>query len=215
MPKGRFVTIFLISILYIPIARAADRFIVIDSLTVLDGYLCADYHIDGLLDEKFITGVERGFTSEIVHRISLWQKKKVISSLVSEFEFTVDVYYDNWEDTFAIIKESEKRLTTQIETVQEMCAFVRNYPLIKVAGLDSSSTFYISIDATIQPISDKTYEELREWMRRGKRTESEKKRKKAKFFDVLFDLMGFGDKNCSAKSADFIIRRKAVIEFVE
>ena len=205
------------TILSISLARGADRNIVIDSLSVQDGYLCADYHIEGLLDEKFITGVERGFTSEIVHRISLWRKKKVISSLVSEFEFTVDVYYDNWEDTFAIVKESEneKRLTTQVRTVQEMCAFVRNYPLIEVAGLDSSSIFYLSIDTTIQPISDKTYEELREWMRRGKRPESETKPKKAKLFDVLFDLMGFGDKNCSAKSADFIIKGQTVIEFLE
>ncbi len=208
--------IFLLLIILPLAGRGAERKIVIDSLAIGNDDLFVNYHIDGLLNDKIIEGLERGFTSQIVHHVELWKKKKVMSSISGEIVHTFSIYYDNWERKFVIITEDEKRITSQIEILREHCAVIKNLPIAKISSLEQKGKYYVSISVAFQPMSAESYQELRQWLS-GQGNPDEKvkpkRNRRGRFFGVLLDLMGFGDKSFTFKSKDFILQDPKHISF--
>jgi hypothetical protein len=205
--------IFFILLLLVTSGRAAERKIVVDSLVIKDNHLCLSYHIDGLLNNTTIQGLERGLTSEVLHHIRLWKSKKLFSSISSETLISIKILYDNWEDKFRIVTDTENRLTTQVETVRQFCSEVRNYVLTDVTELEAEGKYYISVETTFKPVSAETYEDLNSWLSGKSGSDSKEKPKEGgqnKVFGVLMNVMGFGDKVLSYKSGDFIIENNSI-----
>jgi len=216
MIKKNYILVFFL--LATTLVHAADIKIVIDSLKIESGQLLVNFHIDGLLNDKTIEGLKRGFTSEIVHHVQLWRRKTLFSKIVAEAEYDVKIYYDNWEDKFAIITESERRLTSRIGTVRKMFSYVSDFPLADSTKLDENATYYVAIKTKFQPISDETYQDLRNWIAGdAKKNEKAQKapRRKGRLFGVLVDLIGFGDKTFSLKTGDFRIKNHTQINFLK
>lgn len=211
---GHIVLIILLSMTRI---QAADNNIKMDSLYVDEDQLVIDFHIKNLLDEKTIEGLQRGFTSQVKHQVLLWKTTKLVSSIAAQVNHTIIIFYDNWENKFAIVQENEKRLTTNIERLQKQSSTISGIKLAVVANLDAESKYYISIQSSFQPMSDEAYNELRDWMSKKpvdpNKEDSPKKR--GRFFGVFMDLMGFGDSNFNLKSQDFFVRNNSEIEFVD
>ena len=210
--------IILALFIFLVTVQAAERKILVDSLTVNSNNLLLSYHIDGLLSNNTIQGLERGLTSEVLHHIRLWKSKKLFSAISSEVFISIKLYYDNWEDKFRIITDTENRLTTQVETVREFCSQVRNFPLIDISELEPNNKYYISIETTFKPVSAETYQDLSEWLSGSSNSEEKEKPKKGgqnKIFGVLLNVMGFGDKVLSYKTKDFIISEDKKIQFLE
>ena len=139
----RFYIIISFIFFFVAAIQAAERKILVDSLMVNSNDLVLSYHIDGLLTNNTIQGLERGLTSEVLHHIRLWKRKKLFSAISSEVFISIKLYYDNWEDKFRIVTDTENRLTTQVETVREFCSQVENFPLIDISELESNYKYYI------------------------------------------------------------------------
>ncbi|MBN2001049.1 hypothetical protein JW935_26120 [candidate division KSB1 bacterium] len=186
---------------------SAPRKILLDSLDVRDGRLCLSYHVENLFNKKMLQGLESGFTSDIIHQISLWKSQKVISSIVDETLLTVKVYFDDWESKYAIVTEKEKRLTTQINKVKEMCSIISVLPLADSISIEPDTKYYLTIQLKVQPISTEKYQELRQWISGGSDPpKSTTRTKRNRFFEMLIDVMGFGDKTLAFKSKSFYIQ---------
>ncbi len=214
----RFYIIILVIFFFLVTVQGAERKILVDSLTVNSNNLVLSYHIDGLISNNTIQGLERGLTSEVLHHIRLWKSKKLFSAISSEVFISIKLYYDNWEDKFRIITDTENRLTTQVETVREFCSQVNNFPLIDISELESNNKYYISIETTFKPVSAETYQDLSDWLSGNTNSEKKEKPKQGgqnKIFGVLLNAMGFGDKVLSYKSKDFIIQEDKTIRFLE
>ena len=198
--------------------QAAERKIQVDSLKVNSNDLILSYHIDGLLSNNTIQGLERGLTSEVLHHVRLWKRKKLFSAISAEVFISIKLYYDNWEDKFRIITDTENRLTTQVETVREFCSQVKDFPLIDVSDLEIDNKYYISIETIFKPVSAETYQDLSEWLSGSSNSNEKEKPKKSgenRVFGVLLNAMGFGDKVLTYKSKDFIFLENNVIQFLE
>jgi len=205
--------IFFILLLIVSSGQGAERKIVVDSLVVSNNQLCLSYHIDGLLNNNTILGLERGLTSEVLHHIRLWKSKKLFSSISAEALISIKILYDNWEDKFRLVTETENRLTTQVETVRQFCSEVRNYVLADISELEAESKYYISVETTFKPVSAETYEDLNSWLSGNSSADNKEKPKTGgqnKVFSVLMNVMGFGDKVLSYKSGDFIIKNSSI-----
>ncbi len=198
-----FIIFFLVSI-----GHGAERKIVVDSLVVSNNRLCLSYHIDGLLNNNTIQSLERGLTSEVLHHIRLWKSKKLFSSISAEALISIKILYDNWEDKFRIITDTENRLTTQVETVRQICSEVHSFILADITELEAESKYYISVETIFKPVSAETYDDLNSWLSGKSGADSKEKPKTGgqnKVFSVLMNVMGFGNKVLSYKSGDFII----------
>jgi len=216
--KKYFINSLLFFQLTVTIIFGADRKIYLDSLFVEDGSLFFSFHISGLMNEKAVRALERGLTSEIVQHVQLWQTKKIYSQVIFEDYYRVKVYFDNWDEKYVISAPSERRLTADQQTVQYLCTHVNKLKIADSSQVDVNARYYLSIQTAFQPISDESYHELRNWVAGKARPEDQDKkkvRKKGTFFGVLFDLMGFGDKEITFKSKDFSIDRNGHIRYLE
>ncbi len=196
----------------------AEKKVAIDTLYISNGELLVSFHVNNLIDDKMIEGLKRGFTSEIVHKVQLWRRKKLLSQLVTEKYYTIKIYYDNWDEKFAVITESENRLTANIDRVREICSVVREFSVADSTRLDENAKYYLTVETTFQPISAETYQDLRDWVagkthRSGKAAKPKKRR--GKLFGVLVDLLGFGDKVFSYKSDSFRIDEKRQVRYLK
>ncbi len=203
------IRIFFLLFIVVQSVSGGPRRIVLDSLEIHNGQLCVSYHVDNLFNEKMVQGLESGFTSDIIHQISLWKSQKVISSVVDEALITVKVYYDDWDNKYAIVTEKEKRLTTQINRVKEMCSVITSFPLTDSTTLETDAKYYLTIQLKIQPISTEKYQELRQWISGGSDPPKPTTRtKRNRFFEMLIDVMGFGDKTLAFNSKHFYVKDK-------
>ena len=210
--------IFILLLFTFVSARAADRKITLDSLSVHNNQLCISYHIDGLLNNKTIQGLEKGLTSEVFHQIRLWKSKKLFSSILVEKNIIIQVLYDNWEDKFRVITTGENRLTTQVQTVRDMCALVHNHELIDLGEIDSDSRYYISVQTVLKPVSAETYHELSDWLSGQSPMEDKEKPKKNgqnKVFSMFLNMLGFGETVLNYKSNSFQLDSTGTVIFVE
>ena len=198
-------------------AFGIEKKVVLDSLVLDAGQLRLSYHVEGLLDSKMTEGLQKGFTSEIVHHVCLWKSKKVISSISSEIIYPVKVFYDEWQSKYAVATTTESRLTAHLETVDEMCSGLRHFALCDTSSLDEEAKYYLTIEVKIQPISNESYQELRDWISGStdKQDERPQKAKRGRFAGMLMDMMGLGDKTLLHKSKDFVITGKRTIDFIE
>jgi hypothetical protein len=209
--------ILFIVVIFFHSAWCGEKKILLDSLTVKNGQLRLSYHVENLLDNKIQEGLQKGFTSEIIHHICLWKNKKVISSIINEIVYPVKVFYDDWQNKYAITTVRENRLTVHIETVNEMCSGLKDFSLGDTVNIEVGSTYYVTIQVKIQPISNETYQELSDWIS-GSSADNPQRPKKSKpgrFTGMLMDMMGLGDRTLLLKSKDFIIFKKQRIEFTE
>ncbi len=217
MPK-RPLIILILPLLILAVAYGAERKIAIDSLVVSGDQLLLGYHIENLMNEKVIEGLQRGFTSEILHHIQLWRNKRLFSQIVCEKFYSIKVYYDNWEGKFAIASELENRLTANVETLRRICSAIENLSLADTTTIEKNAKYYLTIQTTFQPISNESYQELRNWVSGQSQEEAPvrvKPARRGRVFGVLLDLMGFGDKVVSFKSKNFLWRPPSRIEFLD
>lgn len=196
-------------------AVAAKRQIILDSLWVQGGELRLSFHVDDLLDDKAIQGLQRGFTSEISHLVQLWQVKGVISQVAGQRPFIFRVYHDNWSQKFAIISEEESRLTSQIETLRRICTSVQAAAVVHADQLAPDARLFLTITTTFQPISDETYGELRAWVSGRTSDNSKAGLKRGRFFGFLADLLGFGDRALQLKTDSFVITAGGTLQYVK
>ncbi len=218
MKKCLFKAFFLLVLFYGHSLFAVERKIVLDSLVIHEKQLVLGYHIDGLMNKKTVQGLERGFTSEIIHHIRLWKKKAIFSGIVKEYVIPVKIYYDNWEDKFTVITETERRLTGDVLSVQKLCSQRIDFPVLSLSELEIGAKYYISIEISYQPVSAETYHELKDWLEGRSSPDLQGKPKhvrRGKLFNVLIDVLGFGDKDFSLKSDDFVINSTKQLQFLK
>lgn len=201
---NRFVVSLFLLFFYSSLAIAKGK-IILDSLLIQNDELFVSFHIEDLFDEKVTQGLERGFVSEIRHRIQLWQHKGFYSNISKERVLVNRLYYDNWTQKYAIVTEDENRLTSNVKSLFDLCLKTKNLPLLAITELDTNRKYYLTIQTTFLPISDETYGELRNWVSGGKEEVTEKPAQRGWIFSFLVDMLGFGNRVTEYRSQDFTI----------
>lgn len=203
---ARFRNVIFFLLLFLVPGFVQEKRLVIDSLYVQEQTLCLDFALKNPFDHKMIDGLKHGFISEITYAWKLWKKRFLFSSLVSENTLSIVLYYDNWQDKYAVITEKERRLSSDLETIRNRSTRFSQQQLIGLAEMDKNAFFYISIQTRFQPISDQTYKELSSWLAGdGNEQYHDKSHKPGKLFPIFLDLIGVGDRDFS-KSSGFSFR---------
>lgn len=212
--KKAYYKIFWVVLFFSSPAFPAEH-IVIDELQIIDNSLCASYHINELLDEKSIDALKRGIKSEVVHNLQLWRRKGLINPVEVEKNHWIKIFWDNWEKKYRLETEDENRLTHSIETVKQKCTFVENYAIANLDDLEKNQKYHLSIDVTFQLISAESYNAISDIFSGDSKTTKEQEKRKSGFVSVLVNLLGFGDKDFSFKTKDFIINDQNKVEYVQ
>jgi len=181
-----------------------------------------DFHVDGLLTDKMIEGLQRGLTSIIEYRVQLWRRSSWVSHFVAEDFYRIKIYFDHWERKFAIISENENRLTSSSETLREKCSEVQGLVLSDSSSLRPGVKYFVTVKMKYEPISTENYEQLKTWLKGEMGTLDPSKQKeppkhsggsRSRLFNMFVNLIGFGDKVLSAKSEYFTVQSDSLIKF--
>ncbi|MBD3383506.1 DUF4390 domain-containing protein [candidate division KSB1 bacterium] len=188
-----------------------EKELVIDSLYIADQMLVLDFHLENFFDSKMIDGLKHGLTSEMIFSVQLWKKRFLFSSLKSENMFSVILYYDNWQKKYAVIKDEERLLSSDLDRIEVKSTRFARQQVLPLQDLDQNASYFVGIQTTFQPISDQTFQELSQWLSKNeKENHNAQPVKRGRVFPLFLDLIGLGDKEFSIKSEDFAISQKGI-----
>lgn len=182
----------------LPLVAFGAAQLTVSDIRTENGELLLSYRVDGLFDEAGLLVLQRGAESQLVHRIILWKKRGIINPLVKEIVLTMHLSYDPWEKKYCILTGEEKRLTNSLETVRERCTSVRDFTVCRLEELDDNQVYYFSLEISYKPIAGESLTAVGGLLEDGKKNSG-----KGRLWNVLLNLLGFGDKKLAAKSAEF------------
>ena len=201
-----FVSWLAFSFVFVSVVFAVDAGRFVESLRVADGELTIDFQVSELLDDKVLQGIKHGFRSEIIYNIVLWKKRSFIGQRLLEKKLSFKLYYDHWDEKFALISDTQNRLTPDVNTFRQHATVINDIKIVETSELDPETKYYIAIHASIQPLSDEAFHELKRWMGRdAEKQQKQNSRKKEHFFGTVLNLLGFGEKEIEFKSRDFMM----------
>jgi len=196
--------------------------VVIDSVYVMDTALRVDFHADSAVTGKLLEGLRRGLTASISYQVRLWQKR-FISRLVAERRFQYKAAFDHWEQKYLVVSSDERRMTSSSATVRTKWSVHRGLWIADLEQLQPGRTYYLVIEAFLEPVSKENLREIRGWLAgevKGKTAshadslaDSTEQRSsfKMRFFETLMDLIGFGGKKSSVQSAGFEMQERVIV----
>jgi len=207
--------IFLTCLAYSSLYGAKSQ-ILIDSVNVQSGAVSLDFHAEGVIDDKIAEGLRKGRTSTFEYRIQLWEKKSgVLNQLVEEYFFPMKVYYDFWENKYAILTPTEKRLTPSLETVKEKCTDISEFEGIPIRTFQSDLKYTFVVELMLRPLSVENYQEIKTWLGGEvknldlndlKQANKQAKGLGTRMLRMFMTITGFGDRVISTKSNEFQIQ---------
>lgn len=190
--------------------------VVIDSLYVEDGALLVDFHADSLVTAKLLEGLRRGLTSSISYHLQLWHKRW-ISDLIAERRFEWKAAFDNWEQKYIVVGGGERRLTAAAATLRAKWTTHRSLQLVDIDRLQPGRNYYLVVEAFFEPVSKENLREIRGWLagevKGGAPADSNTAHSgvKLRLLETLMNLIGFGGKKISTRSATFQLRENAIL----
>jgi len=218
-------------------SRAAQGLrVAIDSLYVVDGALRVNFHADNAVTEKLLQGLRRGLTASISYKLQLWHKR-LFSDLVAERSLQFKATFDNWEQKYVVVGAGERRVTSSVATLREKWTMHRQVRLVDIERLQTGRTYYLIIEAVLEPVSKENLREIRGWLsgevknapeRLGKLTKADSSSQadsasdstnaaaestglKQRVFETLMNLIGFGGKTVSARTEDFRVEENTIL----
>lgn len=204
---------------------AQEARIAIDSLQIESGRLVIDFHVDSLLTNRLISGMQRGITSSARFRVQLWRKSGwLFNALAAEREFQVKSTFEPWESKFFVQSAGERRLTKSLDFVRSSWERHRRLVVADSSQLSAKARYYIVIEIVLEPVSRESLQEIRGWLSgevKGMRSQDSTDTGppppvsglRSRVFDTVVDLTGFGAHVMSVKSKQFQIDPSGRIDF--
>lgn len=194
-------------------SRAADP-LALEDLGVRQGMVTATVRLTEGFDAETRTSVERGLPITVRFTAELWRKRRLwfdkqIDSRVRSFR----VRYDPGEKLYSVsgadryrVRETFQSLDAALERLSPRVLDV--YPR---AGLKDGSTYYVTVEMAIQPLTVEEFRELDGWISgriRGDEDgndgpDDDNGGVSGALFGFLIDLAGFGDKILEAETPGF------------
>jgi hypothetical protein len=195
----------------------ADEALIIEELGVRRGQVTAGLRLVEAFDSETRRSIERGlpitvrFTTEIWRNRRRWFDKQLDSRVRS-----YRVRYDPGEKHFVVASSGRFRHREAFETLDAVIEHLsyRLLPIYPRWNLEDRHTYYLAVEAAIQPLTLDEFRELDGWISgkiRGGASEGERQEEEADgeggfsgaFFDLLVNLSGFGDKIFRIRTPDF------------
>ncbi|MDZ7723762.1 MAG: DUF4390 domain-containing protein [candidate division KSB1 bacterium] len=188
---------------------------VVDTLVVRDGMLVMSYHLKPVLDDNTVNSLKRGAITRLSHQIQVWRDRPLINNIVREYEYPVQLSYDNWEHKFRIQMPGEDRLTSNLETIRKKCTQMQEIELIPVNDLEPDAQYCITIRVKFAPLSVDTYDAIRGVLPESNESQRRGAGHSGSIWQTALNLLGLGDKTFSLKTDNFRITSDRAIEYID
>jgi len=191
---------------------------VIEKIEVNSGLLTVNFSAQGLFSPRIVESITRGFPATLTYEIQLWKDRKMwMDKLIQVNTLSYRIKYDPWEAGYRIqTRIGSSPAVFDIEHVERsLCIHVKTL-VGSVRTVQPTATHYISLRATMVPVTPEDMDEVETWLSDGK----PKGRRgitaiPGYLFDVIVGLSGLGDEAVTAKSPPFQLVNLPVSEEIQ
>ncbi len=195
----------------------------IDSLRIVNGEIVISFHVDDLFSKSVIKSLTKGISLSIQYQISLWKKRGTWfdkSETIEEVYFRVK--YNKFDQRYIWVTPSERRTTTSLDRIHNLCAIQRYIFVADTSKIDRGDEYYITIKGILKPHSIEDFDDVRNWLsgevedvdlkELAKPSKSQEKIS-GKVFSVFKNLTGFGDRIYDGTSREFVITSDGHLQY--
>lgn len=192
-------------------ARALD--LTLSAPRERDGRLVIDARPSQVFDSRIAESLARGMPATLVLHAELWRDRRGwFDRHESHVDASVRIRYEVWSDTYLIERlGAEPIVVRSVDSVATVLQRPWSMAVARVGQLSATSRYYVTLTATLRPLSVEDLEEVEGWLsgevgtsrRSGFGVVTEIPRS---IFDAVRNVAGFGDQKARALTPVFGLR---------
>ena len=178
-----------------------------------NGLLVVDARLTAVISPRVSESLGRGMPATLQLHVELWRRRSAwFDRLESSADASVRIRYDVWSDSYLL--ERAGALPIVVDSIDSAATVLSRpwvLPVGRVGQLNAKSRYYLSLSATLRPLTVEDLAEVEGWL---SGEVSEKRRAgfgviteiPRSLFDAVRNMAGFGDQRANAVSLDFRLK---------
>lgn len=195
------------------VAPAAALEIAVSPPRERNGLILVDARLGDLFPPRIAESLARGMPATLRVHAELWRRRAAwFDKMETSEDAVVRIRYDVWSDRYRIERYGVPPIeVSSIDSVATVLSRPWALPIGRVGQLQSRPRYYVSVEATLKPLTVEDLAEVEGWLS----GEVETKRRAGfgviteiprALFDAVRNVAGFGDQRARAATGDFRLR---------
>ncbi len=185
-----------------------DLGLTVGPVELLGEVICVSYRAADPFTPRLEETLVQGMPATVTFEVGLWKRRSLwFDRLVLAIRSEHKVVHDPWSRTFRLRSGSNPakiRALATLDSLESELFSVERLPLTLAAALDSTSGYYVSVRATIRPLSAEDLGQVEDWLSGESKEEAGGPAGVTSYFlGLAANLSGLGDRTALAKSGMF------------
>ena len=194
-------------LLLAPPSAANDLGLSVGPVEQENGAVVVSYRVDHPWTPRLTETLLGGMPATVTFEVGVWKRRtfwfdKLVLAIQSEHR----VFYDPWQHTFRVRSGSFRGKTRVLPTLDSLGAYLfseRRVALAAVETLEPTASYYVSVRATIRPLSAEDLDEVEDWLSGEVKPDTPEHGMRSYLLGLTLNISGLGDRTALARSKVF------------
>jgi hypothetical protein len=172
-----------------------------------NGAVVVSYRVENPWTPRLTETLLGGMPATVTFEVGVWKRRtfwfdKLVLAIQSEHR----VFYDPWQHTFRVRSGAVRGKSRILPTLDSLATYLfaeRRVALAAVETLDPTASYYVSVRATIRPLSAEDLDEVEDWLSGEVKPDTPEHGVRSYLLGLTLNISGLGDRTALAKSEAF------------
>jgi uncharacterized protein DUF4390 len=173
-----------------------------------NGTVVVSYRVENPWTPRLTETLLGGMPATVTFEIGVWKRRtfwfdKLVLAIQSEHR----VFYDPWQHTFRVRSGPARAKTRTLPTLDSLGIYLfseRRVGLVPAETLEPGARYYVSVRATIRPLSAEDLDEVEDWLSgEVKASDTPEHSVRSYLLGIAVSISGLGDRTALARSVTF------------
>jgi hypothetical protein len=173
-----------------------------------NGTIVVSYRVENPWTPRLTETLLGGMPATVTFEIGVWKRRtfwfdKLVLAIQSEHR----VFYDPWQHTFRVRTGPARGKSRTLPTLDSLGIYLfseRRVALAATETLEPEASYYVSVRATIRPLSAEDLDEVEDWLSgEVKASDTPEHSVRSYLLGIAVNISGLGDRTALAKSGAF------------
>jgi hypothetical protein len=197
-----------LAFLILPPAAAANNMgLSVGPVEQENGAFVVSYRVDNPWTPRLTETLLGGMPATVTFEIGVWKRRtfwfdKLVLAIQSEHR----VFYDPWQHTFRVRSGAVRGKSRILPTLDSLGTYLfseRRVALAAVETLEPTASYYVSVRATIRPLTAEDLDEVEDWLSGEVKPDAPEHGVRSYLLGLAVNISGLGDRTALAKSEVF------------
>jgi hypothetical protein len=190
-----------------PPAGANDLGLSVGPVERENGAIVVSYRVENPWTPRLTETLLGGMPATVTFEVGVWKRRwfwfdKLVLAIQSEHR----VFYDPWQHTFHVRSGAVRGKSRILPTLDSLGTYLfseRRVALASVETLEPTASYYVSVRATIRPLSAEDLDEVEDWLSGEVKPNAPEHGMPSYLLGLAANISGLGDRTALAKSEAF------------